>query len=142
MRPEELLNLLKSFLQDNNHELGLSYIVVGDGQLVPKYPAALIVHDGVTRDLHGTHYFLTDLSVEIVLMHADLNLTRQERTQADLELATAVVSLIHGKGLRLLDQRIHKAFVYSEEPVTISTNNVTAIGTGLTVVASVREAFK
>lgn len=142
MRPEELIELVKGFLETNNHELGFKYISFGDGQLVPKYPAALVVHDGVNRDIHGTHYFLTDLSIQIVIMHSDLSLNRQERTKADLELATAVVNLIHGKGLRLLDQRIHKAFVYTEEPVTISTDNVLAIGTGLTVVASVREAFK
>ncbi len=142
MRPEELIDLVKDYLESHNHELGFKYISFGDGQLVPRYPACLIVHDGVARDLHGTHYFLTGLSIQIVIMHADLSLNRQERTKADLELATAVVQLIHNKGLTLADPRIHKAYVYTEEPVTISTDNVTAIGTGLTVVASVREAFK
>lgn len=142
MRPEELIDLIKTFLETNNQELGFKYVSFGDGQLIPRYPAALVVHDGVSRDLHGTHYFLTDLSVQIVIMHADMELNRMERTKADLELATAVVNLIHGKGLTLMDSRIHKAFVFTEEPVTISTDNVTAIGTGLTVIASVREAFK
>lgn len=142
MRPEELIELIKTLLEQNNHTLGFKYISFGDGQLLPRYPAALVVHDGVARDLHGTHYFLTELSVNIVLMHADMSLNRMERTKADLELATAVVGLIHGKGLTLMDPRIHKAFVFTEEPATISTENIAAIGTSLTVVASVREAFK
>lgn len=142
MRPEELIETIKGFLEINNHLLGFKYISFGDGRLIPKYPAALVVHDGVSRDIHGTHYFLTDLSVQIVLMHADMELNRMERTKADLELATAVVGLIHGKGLRLQDPRIHKAFVFTEEPATIATENITAIGTSLTVIASVREAFK
>ena len=136
------MDIVKKVLDDNNHTLGLQYISFGDDTLVPKYPAALIIYDGVQRDIHGTHYFLTDLTVDIVLMHADLSLNRQERTRADLELATAVVQLIHNKGMTLADSRIHKAFVVSEEPSTIATSNITAIGTSLSINAQVREAFK
>lgn len=142
MRPEELLEILRGFIEQNNHELGFQYITFGDGVLIPKYPAALVVYDGVTRDIHGTHYFLTQLMSQVVIMHASLEQNRQERTRADMELTTKVVNLFHGKGLRLMDQRIHKSFVISEEPALISTDNVTAIGTSLTIIAEVREAFK
>lgn len=142
MRPEELIDIVKAFIDNNNHELGFQYTSTTDGQLLPKYPAALIVHDGVARDIHGTHYFLTTLSIQVVIMHADLNLTRAERVRADMEITTAVVRLIHSKGLTLMDPRIHKAFVSSEEPALISTENVTAVGTSLTINAEVREAFK
>ena len=142
MRPEELLDILKDFIEQANQTLGFEYITFGDGVLLPIYPACLIVYDGVNRDIHGTHYFLTNLSVQVVVMHADLTMDRQERNRADLELATKVYRLFLGKGLTLQDQRIHKAIVMNEEPVTVSTNNVTAIGTGLTLVAQVREAFK
>ena len=142
MRPEELIDLLKNFIEQNNHALGFEYITFGDGVLLPIYPACLVVYEGANRDIHGTHYFLTNLAVQVVVMHADLTQDRQERNRADLELATKVYRLFLGKGLTLQDPRIHKAFVMNEESVVISTNNVTAIGTGLTLVAQVREAFK
>jgi hypothetical protein len=142
MRPEELIDKIKEFIDNNNHELGFEYITFGDGILIPKYPACLIVYDGLVRNIHGTHYFLTGLQVQIVVMHADLTANRQERTREDLVFATKVVHLLHGKGLTLMDQRIHKSFVTSEEPALISTDNITAIGTTLTVIAEVREAFK
>ena len=142
MRPEELLIILYDFLEQNNHELGFEYIKVGDGQILPMYPAALLVPSGVDRDLHGTHYFLTGLFVELVVMHGNLQQNRMERTIDDLRYATKVVNIIHGKGLTLMDERIHKSFVQKEEPATISTENITAIGTSLTIFAEVREAFK
>lgn len=142
MRPEELLETLKGFIEQNNHEFGFQYITTGDGILIPKYPAVLIVYDNTSREIHGTHYFLTRLQVQVVVMHADLSQNRQERTIADLELTTKVVELFHGKGLTLQDPRIHKSYVASEEPALISTDNITAIGTSLTIIAEVREAFK
>lgn len=142
MRPEELLDLLKELIDQNNHTFGFRYVSFGDGQLLPAYPAALVVPDGVNREIHGTHYFLTSLSAQLVIMHASLELNRMERTKADMELTTAVVQLIHNRGLTLLDERIHKAFVVTEEPATISTENITAIGTALSIIAEVREAFK
>jgi len=142
LRPEELLIILHDFVQQNNHEMGFEYIKVGDGQLLPVYPAVLIVPSGVARRLHGTHYFLTGVSAELVVMHGNLEANRMERTIEDLRLATKVVNIIHDKGLTLMDERIHKAFVEKEEPATISTENITAIGTSLTITAEVREAFK
>ena len=142
MRPEELIDKVKEFIETLNHEIGFEYITFGDGVLIPKYPACVIVYDGLNRDIHGTHYFLTRLSIQVVVMHADLTANRQERTREDLQLATKVVQLLHGKGLTLMDSRIHKSFVESEEPALISTDNITAIGTSLTVIAEVREAFK
>lgn len=142
MRPEELLDIIKAFIEQNNHEIGFEYITFGDGVLIPDYPACLIVEEGVSRDIHGTHYFLTQLSCNVVVIHANLSQDRQERTRSDMELATKVVHLLHGKGLTLMDQRIHKSFVQSEEPALISTDNITAIGTALSVIAEVREAFK
>lgn len=142
MRPEELIDKLREFLEQNNHEIGFEYITFGDGVLIPKYPACVIIYEGVQRDIHGTHYFLTNLMVQVVVMHADLTSNRQERTREDLQLATKVVHLFHGKGLTLMDSRIHKSFVTTEEPALVSTDNITAIGTALTVIAEVREAFK
>lgn len=142
MRPEELIDVVRNLIEQNNHEFGFRYIAFGDGQLLPMYPAALVLYDGVNRNLHGTHYFLTTLQTQVVVLHADLQMNRMERTRADLELASAVVAKIHGEGLTLNDPRIHKAFVSEEAPATISTENMTAIGTALTIAAEIREAFK
>jgi hypothetical protein len=142
MRPEELIDIIKDFIDQNNHEIGFQYITFGDGVLIPDYPACLIVPEGLAREIHGTHYFLTGLTCQVVVIHATLEQNRQERTKSDLELATKVVHLLHGKGLTLMDSRIHKSFVMSEEPALISTDNITAIGTSLSVIAEVREAFK
>jgi hypothetical protein len=142
MRPEELIDKVKEFIEISNHELGFEYITFGDGVLIPKYPACVIIYDGINRNIHGTHYFLTGLSIEIVIMHADLTANRQERNREDLIMATKVVQLLHGKGLTLMDPRIHKSFVTTEEPALVSTDNITAIGPALPVIAEVREAFK
>jgi hypothetical protein len=142
VRPEELLVIVESFVQQQNHEFGFEYIKIGDGQLLPVYPCALVVPAGVERRLHGTHYFLTTLNVDLLVMHGNLEQNRMDRTIADLELATKVVTMLHDKGLTFLDSRIHKAYVATEEPATISTENITAIGTSLTIAAEVREAFK
>lgn len=142
MRPEELIDKIKEFLEDDNHQFGFQYVSFGDGVLIPQYPAALVLYDSAAREIHGTHYFLTNLNVEVVIMHANLSQNRQERTKADMELATAVVTMIHSKGLTLLDPRIHKSFVTDEQPSLVSTDNLTAIGTSLSIIAQVREAFK
>lgn len=142
MRPEHLMDIVKGFIENGNHEIGFRYITTGDGILIPEYPACLIIYDGTARDIHGTHYFRTGFVLQIVVLHANLEAGREDRTREDLELTTKVVELLHSQGMRLGTSEIHKAFVQNEEPALVSTDNITAIGTSLTLIAEVREAFK
>lgn len=142
MRPEELLQPIHDLIEQHNHEFGFQYLRIGDGNLIAAYPAALVLAGSVQRSLHGTHYFLTTLNAELVVMHANMDQNKMQRTLADLQLVTAVVALIHSKGLTFMDERIHRSFVIAEEPSTVSTENLSAVGTSLTIQAEVREAFK
>lgn len=89
MRPEHLMDIVKGFIENGNHEIGFRYITTGDGILIPEYPACLIIYDGTARDIHGTHYFRTGFVLQIVVLHANLEAGREDRTREDLELSIA-----------------------------------------------------
>lgn len=139
-RGEELIAWVKDKLTLHQGELGLQYIVTGDGQLLPTYPAAVIDYEGTTREDHTTHYFLITIECSIYLLHGNLGLDRSARTIADLELATRVTSLLHQD--RTLGGQVVSSIVSKEEQGTIATKNDTIIGTQLTFTAENREPFR
>jgi hypothetical protein len=139
-RGEELLVYLRDRLELEKGSLGLAYITVAGDRLTPEYPAAVISYDKTTREDHTTHYFLVQIYCDILLLHASLNESRQERTVSDLELVTRVVASLHSD--RTLGGEVIHSYVPSEDAGVAETNNFTAIGTRLSFVAEQREAFK
>jgi hypothetical protein len=140
LRPEELMDYVHNLLTIKKGELGLEYVVFGDGQLLPVYPAAAVVDDGLAREDHGTHMFLITISCDVFLMHANLGVDRAQRTREDLQLATRVVNLLHED--RSLGGEVVSSYVSAEQPNTVSTRNDTILGTQITFTAQNRERFR
>lgn len=140
LRGEELMDYIANLLDLHKGELGLEYIVFGDGQLLPRYPCAVVDFDSLERIDHTTHYFLINIQVCVYLLHGNLGVDRSVRTRADLELTTRVVNLLHTD--RTLGGAVVSSRVTMEEPGTISTKNETIIGTQITFVATNRELFR
>lgn len=140
-RGEQLLVYLRDRLETEKGSLGISYITVAGDRLTPEYPAAVVAYENTARQDHSTHYFLVSITCSIILLHARLDQTRQERLVEDLELVTRVVASLHSD--RTLGGRVIHSFVEAEDPGFVeSTDNETAIGTRITFVAEQREQFK
>jgi hypothetical protein len=139
-RGEELLTYLRDRLETEKGSLGLAYVTIAGDRLTPEYPAAVISYDRTTREDHTTHYFLVQVYCDILLLHASLNESRQERTLSDLELVTRVVTSLHAD--RTLGGEVIHSYVQSEDAGVAESENLTIVGTRLSFVAEQREAFK
>lgn len=140
-RGEELLVYLKDKLEIEKGTLGINYVTISSDRLLPEYPAAVIAYDGMTREDHTTHYFLVTIRCDIMLLHAKLSESRQERILADLELVTRVVQSLHLD--RTLGGEVIHSYVATEDAGSVELGeNTTVIGTKLGFIAEQRERFK
>lgn len=139
-RGEELLVYLKDRLELEKGALGISYVTISSDRLLPEYPAAIVAYDGLSREDHTTHYFKVIIRCDIMLLHGNLDVPRQERIIEDLELVTRVVQSLHSD--RTLGGEVIHSFVSSEDAGAVETENITVVGTRLSFVAEQRERFK
>lgn len=139
-RGEDLLVYLRDRLENEKDTLGLAYVTLSSDGLRPMYPSAVVAYDQTSREDHTTHYFLTRIQCDIILLHALLTVDRQERIIEDLELTTRVVQSLHTD--RTLDGEVIHSYVSQEEPGAIESENQTVIGTRLRFIAEQRELFK
>jgi hypothetical protein len=100
--------------------LGISYVGTYNEKIIPKYPAVIIVPGGKSKTLHATHTFQTVSTLFLYIYHANLTLTKRERSKADLQLVALVEAELesdmgwqeNGNGTR----RIIQGWVEEEEP--------------------------
>lgn len=61
-------------------EFGFQYIDFGDpDDLIPGYPAVIISENPLVRTLHATHTFAVQLSVDLWVLHANLQVGKAPR---------------------------------------------------------------
>lgn len=94
--PEELLDQMKVMLDAEKVNIGLKFVGYGDeAQLIPAFPAAVISAGPAQRTVATTHQFGLILNAVVWVYHALLTQNHQERTKADLLMATAIRELYH-----------------------------------------------
>jgi hypothetical protein len=113
-RPEEAVEMLSELIEDNAERLGIGFIGKYDERLLPSYPAVVISSAPLSREVHATHTFALTLRALIWIYHAKVSLTHKERSEEDLLLVTALVSLLHDD--TTYDGHVIFGFVDSEVP--------------------------
>lgn len=116
-RPEEAVELCSVVIGENAERLGIQYVGKYDERLLPRYPAVVVSAGPMAKEVHATHTFAATLRCIIWIYHANLSLTHQERSEEDLLLVTALVSLLEED--KTFENRIIFGFVESEVPGVI-----------------------
>ncbi|KKW09704.1 MAG: hypothetical protein UY48_C0055G0007 [Candidatus Gottesmanbacteria bacterium GW2011_GWB1_49_7] len=111
---EQVLDYVHDMLYDARVALGLGYVAYGTEELLPQYPAAVVTPGPQQRSIHATRQFRNDFALEIWCLHANLSVSRRERTKEDLELVTAIKNELHGD--KTLGQNIVFGHVLTQTP--------------------------
>jgi hypothetical protein len=74
--------------------LGIEFVGRYDEKRIPKYPAVVIVPGKRDKEIHGTQTFNIDILLYLYVYHADLTLTKRERSRADMELVAGIEALL------------------------------------------------
>ena len=86
----ELVDMVANRLESKSGPLGLKFIGRYSEKVIPRYPAAVIVPGGKAKTLHATRTFEINSTLYIYVYHANLTLTKRERSKEDLRLVSAV----------------------------------------------------
>jgi len=143
--PEELLDYVHDYIDSRKGELGIAYVAYGEEDLLPEYPAVIVTAEPVNRDLHGTHTFGITLELSIWVLHANLDVSRRQRTREDLLLVTGIRNLLHGN-LRLYDPDTNEpnvihAYVSAEVPGTVVRKSDAIVATRMSYTATTQARF-
>lgn len=111
-RPEHLVEHLAQAINGSN--LGIKYIAKYDDELLPEYPAVLIMAGPLQKEIHGTHTFAVSLHCELYLFHAVLTEQRVTRNYNDLIMASKLIDFLEQD--LTLGERIIAGWVDSEVP--------------------------
>lgn len=115
----EIIDMMAERLEARSGPLGLKYVGAYDEQIVPQYPAVVIVPGPRAKDLHGLKTYEVVFQLYLYIYHANMNLTKRERSKADLQLVSNIEAELE-TDLRWSDStgasQIVHGFVTHEEP--------------------------
>jgi hypothetical protein len=120
-RPEEVLVEWRDRLDSAKGLLGLTSVILGEGDLLMEYPCCQIIGEPVTRQFASTQFFQVFFQMAVWVYHAGLDESHQQRTIEDMELATGVVRFLHEEDNRHLrdennENRLIFSYVLNELP--------------------------
>lgn len=139
---KEARNLVKDKITTNMTTLGIGYVGVDDEKRLPRYPAVVVSVGPRDKQLHSTGSFAVSLRVFIWVYHAKLDIGHRERSDDDLDLATAIESLLESD-MTWGDTLIH-SWVESQVPGLFqprAEKSDLVIGTRLTWVGLSQQPF-
>lgn len=140
---EEVVSYMEALFSVEGEGLGFAYVGLGNEQLVPKFPALIIVPGPVVREIHGTHQFKVTFNEVMYIYHAELSISHKARTIEDLKLVAAVVDRLHED--MTLGGNVIYGWVDSEAPGMLhrQTESFTTsiVGTRITWQGEVRQSF-
>ena len=90
----QAIDMVVEKLQSKAGELGIAYIGAYDEVRIPKYPAVVILPGDREKQLHGEQTFNILLVLEFYVYHANLTMTKRERSRADLKLVDDIEALL------------------------------------------------
>lgn len=114
----EIVDMLAERLEQQSGPLGIKYVGKYDEKLIPQYPAVVVLPGPRVKDLHGLHTYQVVIQASLYIYHANLTLTKRERSKADLQLVDRVESELE-KDLRWFDDgapRVVHGYIVEEEP--------------------------
>lgn len=86
----EAMDMIVERLTQKSGDLGIAFVGAYDEKRVPAYPAVVIVPGDKEKVLHGENTFNVLLVVQLYVYHADLTLSKRERSREDLLLVSAI----------------------------------------------------
>lgn len=90
----EAIDMIADKLNQNAGELGIAYVGKYDEKRIPKYPAVVIVPGPREKSIHGTQTFEILLTAELYVYHANLTLSKRERSKEDLKLVADLEAIL------------------------------------------------
>lgn len=121
--------------------LGLGYVAYAEEEMLPKYPALVFSSGGLQRGIHTTNFFLTEITVDLFILHAALAASHRARTREDLLLCRAIVNILHLD--TNLDGNIVHGYAIAETPgEIINDRDEAVVSTKITWRGNTREPFR
>ena len=90
----QAIDMVVEKLENKAGELGIAYVGAYDEVRIPKYPAVVIIPGDRNKVLHGENTFNILLVLELYVYHANLTMTKRERSRADLRLVDEIEALL------------------------------------------------
>lgn len=112
-------------LTEKSGKLGIAFVGAYDEKRVPQYPAVVVVPGDKEKVLHGENTFNVLLVVQLYVYHANLTLSKRERSREDLLLVSGIEAELeddYGWQVDPLDtdtKRLIFGYVSSVEPGNI-----------------------
>lgn len=138
----EAVDMVTDRLETQSGPLGLRYVGKYDEQIIPEYPAVVVVPGPRGKVIHGLRTYNVALRLDLYIYHANITMTKRERSKADLQLVSLIEQELE-KDLRWNGNLIH-AYVSSEEPGVLqprANKSTMVICTRLTWTAMTQRRF-
>jgi len=84
----QMIDLIADRLEAQSGPLGIKYVGKYDEGIIPEYPAVVVLPGPRAKTLHATRTFQVAFEIEMYVYHANLTLTKRERSKADLQLVS------------------------------------------------------
>jgi len=85
----DIMDMVVEFLEGRG-DLGLNFVGAYDEKRIPSYPAVVVVPGARGKEIHSTSDFQVSQELFIYVYHADLTLTKRERSRADMKLVANI----------------------------------------------------
>ena len=129
----ELIDMVVARLEAQSGPLGLKFVGKYDEQIIPESPAVVVMPGTRRKSLHGLHTFEVLSELSLFVYHANLNMSKRERSKADLQLVSRIERELDSD-MRWPDPETNQSllingYVTSEEPGLLQprTNKSTLI---------------
>jgi hypothetical protein len=141
-RPEDVGDALEEILLTNQLAIGFKYLAKYDDTLIPDYPAIYVAPGSTRTAKHGTHTFLREITTEIYVLHANMDVDRQTRIREDLAIVTRLSEVLDANR-KLGDDNVVFSMISGEEPGVMNLNkNLTVVSTCITHDVELRVVFR
>lgn len=108
----EAMDMLTERLTQKSGELGIAFVGSYDEKRVPTYPAVVIVPGDKEKVLHGENTFNVLLVAQLYVYHANLTLSKRERSREDLLLVSAI------------ETELEKDYGWQSDPLDTDTKRI------------------
>jgi len=119
---KQAVAMVGDFLDEKAPLFGIRFVGRFDEKRIPNYPAVVVVPGTRDKTIHATQTFNVDLELHLYVYHADLTLTKRERSEADLKLVEQLEEVLeedYGWQSDPLDpatKRVVFGYISNEEP--------------------------
>jgi len=115
----EILDMVVERLESKSGPLGLKFVGKYNEKIIPNYPAVVVLPGPRVKTYHGLHTFNVLVQLDLYIYHANLSLTKRERSKADMQLVSNVEAELDSDFLWRSESgapQLINAFVSNEEP--------------------------